>query len=158
MPIEPLQTDERIAGGAPRPKSMDDLMLFGCTGFVLASITSYLLAVWPHFLFPGIDRAGTLAICLGVGFVPSAMVGSFASLRYGLPGACGYVGGALATAVFIYLRMEASFIGYQARQTQEPDYPEALIYLVPIGWIVASAFIAVFLASIHHRRSEDSAS
>jgi hypothetical protein len=156
MPIEPLQTDEKIIGGAPRPKSMDDLMLFGCTGFVLASITSYLLSVWPHFLMPAIDQLPTLLSCLAIGFVPSALVGGFASRRYGLPGACGYIGGALATGVFLYLRMEATFIGYEAKQTPQPEYPEALMYLVPLAWILASGFIGVLLAAVHHRRSEES--
>src|SRR4051794_13321407 len=117
MPFEPLQTDEKIAGGA-KTKSMDDLMLFGCTGFVIASIFGYLLGIWPHLLMPGIDRSATLATCLAVGFVPAAALGVFASLRYGLPGACGFIGGALATGVFLYLRIESMFIGYQSKQVR----------------------------------------
>jgi hypothetical protein len=154
MPFEPLETDEVVAGGV-KVKSMDDMMLFGCTGFVMASVLSYLLAVWPHIVFPAIDRLDTLLLCLLLGAVPTAILGIFASLRYGLAGACGYVGGSMAMAVFLFLRFEAAFIGAATKQVREPDYPPAMKYAVPLAWILLSVAVSYGFVRLHNRKQGD---
>jgi hypothetical protein len=155
MGFEPLETDERIAGGA-KPKSMDDMMLFGCTGFVLASIFSYFLGVWPHFVMQDIAQATVLGANLALGFLPSAILGGFASVRYGLPGACGYVSGSMAIAVFLFLRLEAIFLGAETKQTHAPEYGRFVLYLLPVTWVLVATVIGVGLLRLHRTSPQES--
>jgi hypothetical protein len=143
MPFEPLNTDERIEQSAPRERSMDDQMLFGCSGFVIASIGGYALSVWPFFLFADIEKVSTLAKDCAIGFVPAVILGLLVSRRFGLPGACGAVGGAIASAMFLYLRIEQAFMAHLARQAPEPDYPSILQGLVPLAWLLAVILVAL---------------
>jgi hypothetical protein len=155
MAFEPLQTDERIVGGA-KPKSMDDLMIFGCTGFVLGSVLTYLLGVWPHLVFHEIQLLSALGLNLALALVPTAVFGAFVTVRYGLPGACGYVGGSMTTAVFLYLRLEALFLGAETKQIRDPEYGRELLYLVPIAWVVVAAGLAVGLLRLRRTSPEES--
>jgi hypothetical protein len=143
MPFEPLRTDEQYTGPKEKRSGMDEMMLFGCTGFVLCSVTVYVLSVWPFFLFAEIDRLATLLLALGSGLGPALLAGILATRKFALPGACGFVGGALVGAVFLYLRLEQVFTAALARQIPTPDYPPLLVALVPLGWIVAALVAAI---------------
>ncbi len=128
-------------------------MLFGCSGFVITSIGGYLVSVWPYLVFRDTEKLVHLGAASAAGLLPAALLGVVATRRFGLPGACGFVGGALSTGIFLYLRIEQTFISSLARQAPTPDYPQILMYLVPLGWILAAAILA--LAFLPHDRSSD---
>jgi len=143
MAFEPLKTDEKIEGPIQKQPDMDSAMLFGCTGFVFTSIAGYLLSVWPFLVLPDTEKISKLAIAVGVGLIPAAVLGVFATRKFALAGACGFVGGSLSTGIFLYLRLEQVFISATARQAPAPDYPQVMMYVVPLGWILASAILAL---------------
>src|SRR5262245_5827967 len=104
MPFEPLRTDEKIEGKKVKSTSMDDVMLSGCTGFVGSSLTTFGLGVWPFLAF-GSSEPVTPAMLLGFpfGLIPALVFGAYVSKRFGLASVCGFIGGAMAIAVFMFL-------------------------------------------------------
>jgi hypothetical protein len=143
MAFEPLQTDEKLEKPTKAGPDMDSVMLFGCSGFVLTSIGGYVLSVWPYFIFPDSEKLATIGLSSAVGLGPAAVLGVIATRRFGLAGACGFVGGSMATAIFLYLRVEQTFISALARQAPKPDYPQLLMYLLPLGWVLLSVILAL---------------
>ena len=143
MAFEPLETDEKLDAPVKGKPDMDAAMLFGCSGFVVTSIGGYIMSVWPFLLFPDTEKVARLGIAAAIGFLPAAILGIFSTRKFGLAGACGFVGGALATGIFLYLRLEQVFLSSMARQAPTPDYPKILIYLVPLSWILVTAILAL---------------
>jgi hypothetical protein len=143
MAFEPLQTDEKLTAKTKPAKDMDDAMLAGCTGFVVTSLLSYALVVWPFFVFTESERGQVLALCAALGMIPSVILGIVAARKFGLAGGFGYLGGAMAVAVFLYLRIQQSFLAAMAKQAPAPDYPDVLNLLVPTGWIIQALIVLV---------------
>lgn len=143
MAFEPLQTDEKIDNPEKGPRDMDAAMLFGCSGFVITSIGGWALSVWPFLVFPDTEKISRLALASAVGLIPAAILGIFATRKFGLAGACGFVGGALSTGIFLYLRIEQIFISALARQAPEPEYPHMVLFLAPSVWILIAAILAL---------------
>lgn len=143
MPFEPLRTDEKLDTPVERAPDMDAAMLFGCTGFVAASIGCYILSVWPFLLFSETEKLSMLCLATAAGLIPATVLGVIATRRFRLAGACGFVGSALATGIFLYLRIEQVFLSALARQAPTPDYPRAMVYLVPLAWILLATIIAL---------------
>lgn len=143
MAFEPLQTDEKLDAPVEKAPDMDAAMLTGCSGFVFASVGGYILSVWPFLVFPDSEKLIRLATASGIGFVPASILGIIATRKFGLAGACGFVGAALATGIFLYLRLDEIFIGALARQAPTPDYPKMMSWLLPLAWILATAIIAI---------------
>lgn len=144
MPFEPLNTDERLEKPVRRERDMDDQMLFGCSGFVVASIGGYGLSVWPFFAFAQIEKIATLAQDCAIGFVPAVILAVLIARKFGLAGACGAVGGAMASAMFLYLRIQQAFMAHMARQAPEPDYPVVLQWVIPLAWLLALILAALW--------------
>jgi len=145
MAFEPLQTDEKLDRPIPKARDMDGQMLFGCSGFVLASVGSYLLSIWPFFAFSNTDRLASLGLASALGFVPAFALGGVATRKFGLAGGCGAIAGALTSAIFLYLRIQQTFLSAAARQAPTPDYPAVLQWLVPTGWVLAVVLAASLL-------------
>jgi hypothetical protein len=145
MPLEPLQTDEKLDKPVKRGPDMDTQMLFGCSGFVLASIGSYILAVWPFVLLMEAERLATLGLAAAIGLIPYTLIGGFLTRRFGLPGACGFVGGAMAVSIFLYLRLQQAFLSAQAKQGEMPDYPEIFQILLPVGWVFWTLIVVLIV-------------
>ncbi len=143
MAFEPLQTDEKLDSPVKRAPDMDSVMLFGCSGFVFTSIGGYILTVWPYLVFQDSERLSRLEVSSLVGMLPAAILGTVASRRFGLAGACGFVGGSMASGIFLYLRIEQTFLSSLARQAPKPDYPQILTYLIPLTWIIVSVILAL---------------
>lgn len=145
MAFEPLQTDEKLDAPVAGPQDMDTAMLFGCSGFVGTSIGGYILSVWPFFAMRGTEYLHVLAITLALGLVPAAILGIYSSRKFGLAGACGFVGGAMTTGVFLFLRLQQVFLAARSDQAPTPNYPEILVTIIPLGWVLASVFLGILL-------------
>jgi hypothetical protein len=126
-----------------RPVDIEKKMLFGCSGFVLTAIGGFAISVWPFIVFSGLERTAVLAECALFGLLPAAILGCLSTRRFGIPGACGMVGCAMAVDVFLYLRFQEISLGVQAQRIPEPDYPANIAWLAPLAWILASLFLAI---------------
>jgi hypothetical protein len=124
---------------------MDSQMIFGCSGFLVASVLGYLMSIWPFLAFQQTEQAIWLLLCMLFGPGPAVVLGAFATRKFGLGGACGFIGGALCTAIFVFLRIQHSFTSYLAQQAPRPDFPEIFQYLVPLVYVLLCVFIAVLL-------------
>lgn len=145
MPFEPLRTDEPLKGAPPPQRDMDTHMLFGCSGFIFVSVATYGLAVWPHFFFPDVYRLASLLTCSALGMVPAWMLGAVATRKMGLAGACGFVGGAMAAAVFFRLRLEQIQIAAKVDTLARADYPLGMVWVVPAAWMLVSLILVLLL-------------
>src|SRR5436305_912297 len=121
MPFEPIETDEKIEGPIRR-KDFDAELLFGCTGFVLVAIGGYALTIWPIF-FANMQHSRDLMVALAEGAIPTSVFGAVLMRKFGLPGACGFFAAALASGIFLMLRLEQVFLLSQTRVELEADYP-----------------------------------
>ncbi len=144
MAFEPLRTDEKLDESPPKSRDMDAQMLFGCSGFIVASVGGYVLSVWPWFAFDQADKLTTVVTCSLLGLLPSGIVGVVCTRKFGLAGACGFVAGALTTAVFLYLRLQQTFLAAMAKQLPQPDYPSAMMGVLPFAWVLL-VLMAAFL-------------
>lgn len=146
MPFEPLQTDERLEAPAKRERDMDTVMLFGCSGFLVEAVASYGLTVWPWFVVPQMHQIGGLALAFALGAVPAIATGVMATRKFGLPGACGFAGGALASAIFMFLRLQQLVALRGNLQFPQPEYPNLWVWLVPGAFLLLVALvIAIFI-------------
>ena len=75
-------------------------------------------------------------------FLAAAILGAFASRKFELPGACGFVGGSMALSVFLYLRLQEVMLGKGSTDLPHPDYPESWVWVIPLAWLIVSLLIA----------------
>lgn len=150
MPFEPLRTDEKLDKPVKAAQDMDAAMMVGCTGFVLASMVCYGLSVWPFFVFDKTHLAKTLLTCGLTGFLPSALFGIFCARRFGLAGGMGFIGGALTTCVFTFLRLQSTSSQRFNRDLPQPDFPESWVWMIPLAWFI----VALILAALTIPRKE----
>ncbi|MCB8931872.1 MAG: hypothetical protein M9921_02560 [Fimbriimonadaceae bacterium] len=143
MPFEPLETDEKLDAPPPKKRDMDTQMMFGCSTFGIVAGLILLLVALPHFLIADTQRLVELGRASLLGLAPAAVVGMVASRRFGLPGACGFVGGALVSAVFLYLRLAQVLLTRYGDPSEQPDYPVSWGTLLPIAWVAACAGLAL---------------
>ena len=143
MPFEPLRTDEKRPGEPKPAKDMDSLMLTGCSAFVATSFLTYFLTVWPFLTFQDSHLAATLGVCALLGPLPALVLGAYASRKFELPGACGFVGGSMALCVFLFLRLQQVMLGKGSTDLPHPDYPDSWVWMIPLAWLVAAIFVAL---------------
>jgi len=118
-------------------------MMSGCSGFLVAAFGSFLLSIWPFFLSSDLHRLATLARMVAMGMLPAFALGIVITRRFALAGACGFVGGAMATGVFLLIRLQQIFMAALVKQSPEPDYPSSLIYLAPLACILLAIIVAI---------------
>ncbi|MCW5943013.1 MAG: hypothetical protein KIS66_12320 [Fimbriimonadaceae bacterium] len=156
MAFDDLQTDEPLSHRAKPPMDMDAAMLMGCTGFVVASLATYLLAVWPYFaVIREQHTLSGLGKALALGGVPAFGLGFLLVRRYGLPAACGAVGGAMATAIFIYVRLQQVMLGFDVPEIPDPEYPRFVAWLLPLVWLTTAVFVELVAMLVWPERSPD---
>lgn len=143
MPLEPLQTDEKLTAPVKAKRDMDTVMLFGCGGFVMAAFLVYGLAIWPFFLIQDVFTSAQLAKVCAMGLLPAALAGGIIARKGGLAAACGVIGGALTTAIFLFLRLQQLFVAAVAKTDQPPEFPETLQFLVPLAFVLAILLLVV---------------
>jgi len=143
MAFEPLNTDERLEKPVKPERDMDGQMLFGCSGFLVASLGGYALAVWPFFAFTETQQLRILAQSCALGLIPAALLAAWVSRKFALAGACGAVGGAIATAMFLFLRIQQIFTAAALKRIPPPEYPESMQAVLPVAWILAAILIGL---------------
>ena len=137
MPFEPLQTDEPVTSKGPKVRDLDSQMLAGCGTFVVLSLLTYFLAIWPHLAFFDTYRIRTLAIDCGIGMLPALLAGAVATRKWGLPAAGGFISGALAGAIFLLLRLKQIVLMEGTKDLPQPEFPANWQYLIPAVWMLA---------------------
>lgn len=146
MPFEPLRTDEPIEAPAPKERDFDTQMLAGCTTFVAVSLLVYGLSVWPYFVFQNTHELKALALASSLGLIPAALAGGYSVWKWGLAAAGGFVSGALATAIFLMLRLKQVLLTEGIEDLPQAEFPPSWQYLVPGAWmLVVLALIALLL-------------
>lgn len=136
MSFEPLQTDEKLETPAPTERDTDTVMLVGCTGFVVSSLITYVIAIWPFFLFTETHRLLQLAQCALLGLLPALLFGAYVTRRFGLASAAGFIGGGLSATIFLYLRLLEVNLRRVQRGLEQPDFPESWVWLAPFAWVL----------------------
>jgi hypothetical protein len=140
--MEPLATDEKLEARRPKERDMDTHMLFGCTGFVVASFATYFLCVWPFFVWRDVHRWDMLIKAAVFGLPIAFLHGFLSTLKFELAGAAGFIGGMLASTIFLYLRFEQVFLEAAARRIPAPDYPLWAKWFIPC-MVLAFALLVV---------------
>ena len=146
MPFEPLKTDEKLEGPPPKQQSpLEKQLMSGCMVILLTCVIVYGLCLWPWFTFQGHTVSGLVkALTFGAG--SSIVLGIFVTLKYGMAGASGFLGGAFVAAVFMFLRIQQYMLGKGHNDLQQPEYPERWQWLVPLAWVLlAVVIVAIFL-------------
>jgi hypothetical protein len=141
MPFEPLRTDEKVEGKVRGEKSMDDLMLSGCSGFVGCSFSTFLLGMWPFLVF-GSSHESNLLLAFPVGLIPALILGAYVSRKFGLAASCGFVGGAMALGIFMHLIANQVITAIFIQGGKQSLPPLVLIYLIPAGWVLLALAVA----------------
>ena len=136
VPFEPIRTDEPHNGPKTNPRDFDSQMLAGCGAFVAASMLSYVIAVGPHFVFSRTYELNSLAMACGFGMVPAAILGGYATRRFGLAAAAGFVGRGLATSIFLLLRLKQVLLLEGEKNLPQPEFPQSWQYLLPGAWML----------------------
>ena len=57
----------------------------------------------------------------------------------------GFVGGGLASAIFLYLRLVEVNLRRAQRDLAQPDFPEAWVWIVPLAWVLMLAIVAIVM-------------
>lgn len=145
MPFDPLETDERLETPVKPERDTDAIMLAGCTGFVSSALITYLLAIWPFFLFTEIHLSAELLRCALIGLLPALVFGGYVTRRFGLAAAAGFVGGGMSAGIFLYLRLMEVNLRRVQREMAQPDFPEAWVWIGPMAWVLLLFFVAALL-------------
>lgn len=137
MPIEPLRTDEKIEGKKVKTKDMDDVMLTGCSGFVGCSIGTFGLGVWPFLVFGSPEPVPpALLLAFPLGLIPALILGAYVCRKFGLASACGFVGGAMALGVFMFLISQRLTLAIFYASGAKHFYSPLVVYFIPVVWLV----------------------
>lgn len=144
MPFEPLRTDEPIAGPKAKVRDFDSQMIAGCSGFVATSVITYGLAVAPHFAFVDTYRLNVLILACAAGMIPAWLWGGFATRKFGLAGAAGFVGGSLAAAIFFLLNLKRILLREGLKDLPQPEFPASWQYLVPGVFLLCTFLVVAF--------------
>jgi hypothetical protein len=142
MPFEPLRTDEKATSQTKRVAEFEGQMMAGCSVIGLTSVLIFALTAWPFFIVPEYRIAGLTQAFLW-GMLPAWCLGTFSTVRMGLAGASGFVGGAFISAIFMFLRLDQSMLRNFVPDVPRPDYPDAWKGLVPLGFVLVSLTLAI---------------
>lgn len=150
MPFEPLQTDEKLDQPATQGPDFEGQMLFGCTQFVVNSLATYGLATWPHYVFPGIHTLAGFGWNALIGLAPTLLFGGLGTRRFGLAAAAGFLGGSLATAIFLFLRLQQIHVTSALRDAPKPEWPRQWVWMAPVAYLL----LTVLAIAVSLRREE----
>ena len=143
--MQMLPTDEKLEQTSPKERDFDGQMLFGCSGFVGLSFATYFISIWPFMVWMQVELMSTVTRCLLLGQLPALLLGLIGCRKFELPGAAGFIGGCLASNIFLYLRLQQAFLEAEARRTPWPDYPQAFQTIIPIGLVTVAIACSVLV-------------
>ncbi len=152
MAHEPLRTDEPLSEPVKSKSDFETQLMAGCATISLAAVFTYLIAVWPWLVFPEYRLDGLITIGL-TGALPASVFGALCIRRFRLAGASGFFGGGMASAVFMYLRLEQTMLGRLSVDLPAPEYPERWAWLLPIVWFLWTGLLGVLLLPRDHEGS-----
>lgn len=140
MPFERLETDEPISPDAASTKARDfeGTLMTGCGVILVSSVLTYLMSFWPFAAVPHHTVSG-LVQALALASLPTWVFGAILARKFGMAGASGFVGGALCSAIFIYLRLQMVTSVRGDRTLPQPEYPDRWAVIIPVAWLLASA-------------------
>lgn len=144
MPFEPLKTDEKYEGPAQAKTNLERQLMAGCTTIVVICFLVYFITIWPWFALPAYTVSGlTEALIFGAG--ASVILGIIATLKFKSAGGAGFLGGAMAASVFMYLRLNQIMLGKGHVDLPQPEYPERWEWLVPLAYMVLCIAVVAVL-------------
>ncbi|MCW5936611.1 MAG: hypothetical protein KIT11_04815 [Fimbriimonadaceae bacterium] len=138
---------------AKKMADFEGSLMKGCSTIGLGSFITYGLTVWPWLTFPEYKVQGLLEIALA-GCLPAVVFGIIATRKFGLAGASGFFGGGMASAVFMYLRLQSTMLGRFSERLPAPEYPERWAWIVPLAWFLAVAAIAALFLPARHEGND----
>ncbi len=144
MPFEPLRTDEKLDRPVKSGPDMDTVLLRGCTVFVAASLLTYGLGVWPFIVREDLFSWAGIGLAAAFGLLPVTIFGAVCARRGGLPGGAGFLGGAMALTIFLYLRFKQIGLGFEMRDVPKPEFDRSFIWMGPLGWMLWTLLVALF--------------
>jgi len=144
--FDPLQTDEKLEKPIKSGPNFEAQILSGCSFFVATSLLTYAIGVWPFFVLADQHLIAKFLMACAFGLLPTAIIGVVAGIKGGVPGACGFLGGTIAVAMFMYLRISQIMLGEHMPDLPKPDYPSAAAWILPLFWTVIAVIIAGFSA------------
>lgn len=150
--MDPLLTDEKLESPGAKEKDMDSQMLFGCSGFVVSSFATYLLAVWPFFVWMDIHYWPPLWKAVGFGLPAAFIQGAVATWKFEIAGAAGFVGGTVAACIFLYLRFQQVFLEAGARRIPFPPYPVWVEWFAPLAVLLSALLLSTAILVLQQTR------
>lgn len=157
MPFEPLDTDERIGHAKRRGPELETRLAIGCVGFVVVAFVAAGIFMLPFIAWPQVADARRLYLNLGIAAAFAGAFGIGASRRFGLAAAGGFVSGALASALFLYIRLGHFDMGRGIEDLPQPEWPSTFVWLIPAATALFGALVAVLgLKSSELQIGEDS--
>ena len=143
MPVDGTGTDEELTvPELKRKKDFESQLMAGCTTIGVLSVFTYFLSIWPFTVMAEYTWNGLIMI-LAYGTVPASILGAIAGRKLGYAGSTGYFGGALASAVFMHLRLQQTMLGNFTKDVPKPEYPDSVAIAVPLLWFVVAGIVAV---------------
>jgi len=121
----------------------DKELMDGCASFLVIAVVGFSLVVVPFLLTLDVHRLGDLIQTCATGMVPCLILGAIAVRIRGLATGFGLVGSAMASSVFLFLRIQQISLAAQAGQSPPVEYPPVFQFLVPLGWILATVLVSV---------------
>ncbi len=143
MPFEPLRTDEKREGSAPTKKDFESQLMQGCGVIVVLSFLILLMTSWPYFAFKEYTVKGLQSI-VAFGCIPATLLGIIALRAFRTAGMSGFLGGGMAAAAFMFLRLQQTILNNYDKDLPHTEYGDQILWLVPVGWLVWSALICLF--------------
>lgn len=143
MPFEPLKTDEPLT--STKKKDFEGQLMAGCSVILVSSVAILLFTILPWAIFPIYTAQGLIsAVAAGAGI---AWLGGIVLCRkFAVAGAAGFLGGVMASGIFMYLRMEQIRFMQFDPSRPEVELPSSWTYGVPLGWLaLAIATVIAFL-------------
>lgn len=133
---------QEVQPSAPeKPMDMDAQMLGGCSAFVISSLMTYGLGVWPFFVFAPLYQAVPLFTALGISVAITLVFAVVVAKRAHMAGGFGAVAGVAALGVFFYLAISQS-VPLEARLNKEAiEYPTEVGVYAPMIWGLATALL-----------------
>ncbi|MES1147239.1 MAG: hypothetical protein ABUL49_00650 [bacterium] len=132
--MEPLQTDEERGPQHNRKADFESQLMGGCVVIVVCSLVTYGLGCWPALVVRDEYTRTGLFTEMGLGMLPALIFGIVSIRKAREAGLAGFLGGAMAFGVFLYLRLMQVFVAESTPDLPQPEWPKAWTIAIPAVW------------------------